>query len=230
VQLAWKSLSPDSRARLAEAMARDVAVLADVDLLPLLPPALLGRWMAEAIVRAEQAPLPGTARPEETTDYRGYRNLRSQMPRATLAYTLVELLTAFPALWQDEADPSADPDRVLRRVAEVVRTFPEGLRAELAWRDLSYVTDPLAFLERWWQSLTSNLPGDPADGLNRLRTSGFFAITHEECALARFDLEARLVATVFETTEVEPLRARLSELGRQSGELVERLSRRRLPS
>jgi hypothetical protein len=230
VHLAWKSLAADRRSLLAEAMAGDVAVLADAGLLHLLPPALLGRWMAEAIVRAEESPPPLQPGAEETTGYPGYRNLRRQMPRATLAYTLVELMAAFPALWQGESDSRADPDRALRRVAEVVRGFPEGLRAELVRRDLAYVTDPLVFLERWWQSLTSRLPTDRADGLNRLRSSGFFAITHEECALARFDLEARLVAAVFETAEVDPVRARLAALGRQSGELVERLSSRSLPN
>jgi hypothetical protein len=61
-----------------------------------------------------------------------------------------------------------------------------------------------------------------------LTRSNFFSVTHDECALARFEQEARLVALVFEEAQIGPLCARMAVLAKESTALVDHLSRQRL--
>src|SRR5439155_6510981 len=156
--------------------------------------------------------------------YPHYRKLRKQMPPATLAFTLVELCARLPAV---RAAATA-PEQVVRRVAELVRAFPEPLRAQLVARDLAYVEMPVAYLESWWADLSKHLPAEPPGALERIRSSRFFSVTHDEGALARFELEAQLLALVWEGIDVDPVCARVRALARTSTALVEELSLRRL--
>jgi MoxR-like ATPase len=225
VHQSFRGIRAESRAQLSEELAKDISVLTEAGLLGLLPGTQLGPWIAETLLRGERAQPPA---PPAKTGALGsvalYRKVRGRMPASTLAFTLVELLARFPSL----AESGADPDRIVARVAEVVRTFSAEVRGELVARDLAYVEAPLAFLERWWQELSQGLPREPRPALERLMNSGFFALTHDECALARFELEAQLVALVLEGAEVAPLRERIAGLAHASTELVERLSVQRL--
>ena len=78
-------------------------------------------------------------------------------------------------------------------------------------------------------ALAAKLPAAAPAALDRAATSSeFFQLTHEEAALARFTLEAQLVALVFEGADVAPLAARLRSLDQASTGLVDRLARQRL--
>jgi MoxR-like ATPase len=225
VQHAFETLESDDTPRsvVNASLGENLARLADAGLLPLIPPQRLARWSAEALLRTDRRK-PFRFRDRGATPaYGHYRKMRKAMPNATLAYSLVELLSAFPGVRD-----AADPDGALGRIAELVRTFPDDLRAQLATRDLEYVEAPIAFLESWWTELVKALPREPARALELLRTTEFFSVTHDECALARFEQEARLVALVFEGAEVAPLLARTAALTGATNELVGQLSMRRL--
>jgi hypothetical protein len=191
--------------------------------LALIPAERLLRWLAEALLRTDRRKPYRFRDRGAAPAHAHYRKMRKAMPRATLAFTLVELVATSPGV-----RGGADPDGVIARIQELVRSFPADLRAQLSARDLEYVEAPIVFLAGWWADLVKALPEDPAQALKALMGSEFFSITHDECALARFEQEARLVALVFEGAEIEPLLARTATLARTSTELVNQLSRRRL--
>ena len=113
-------------------------------------------------------------------------------------------------------------------MAALVREVPGEIRGRLVADDLAHLELPVAFLERWWRALQTKLPAEAPAALDELQGSEFFKLTHEEAALARFALEAQLVAMVFEGADVAPLKARLHSLDQASTGLVDRLSRQRL--
>ena len=190
---------------------------------PLIPTERLARWLAEALLYTDKRK-PFRFRDRGAAPaYAHYRMMRKLMPPATLAYTLVELLASFPGVRD-----AAEPDGMVARIAQLVRAFPEDLRMQLVARDLEYVEAPIAFLESWWADLLNLLPGDPAQALQLLMSSQFFSVTHDECALTRFEQEARLVAMVFEGAEIAPLLGRSAALARTSTALTSQLSVRRL--
>ena len=147
------------------------------------------------------------------------------MPGSTLAFALVELFAPLVA----SRGAGADPDEVLHQVAAAVREIPDPLRARLIADDLAHLELPVAFLERWWQGAggARSRPRRPRPWTS-CSSSEFFQLTHEEAALARFALEAQLVAMVFEGADVAPLTARLRQLDQASTGLVDRLARQRL--
>jgi MoxR-like ATPase len=209
-------------AELAGAVAADIAVLKDRQLLALLPVSELAGWIAEALLRVEEH----SPRPVDlgSPSHARYRALRGRMPPATLAYTLVELLGRLPALHGSDGDL----DGVIREVAALVRGFSAEVRGQLVARDLAYLEAPIAYFEAWWQKLSVSLPEDPAAALETLMASKFFSVTHDESALARFDLEAQLMALVFEDGGVAAIRERIARLDSASGVLVQRLAVQRV--
>ena len=146
------------------------------------------------------------------------------MPGSTLAFALVELFAPLVA----SRGAGADPDQVLHQVAALAREIPDGVRTRLVADDLAHLELPVALLERWWQALSARVSPEAAVALDQLNESEFFKLTHDEAALARFTLEARLVAMVFEGAAITPLTARLQRLDRDSTWLVARLARQRL--
>jgi len=210
------------RAALVDSLAMDIVVLKDAQLLDLLPAADLAAWVAEALLRAreEAAPPVDPASPS----YSRYRALRGSMPPATLAFTLVDLLGRLPVLHRRDGDL----DEVVRGAAALVRGFSDETRAQLLARDLAYLEVPIVFFERWWHDLSLSLPADPTAALEALMESQFFSITHDESALARFDLEAQLMALVFEDAGIAAIRERIARLYSTSSVLVERLAVQRV--
>jgi hypothetical protein len=224
VEHAFQSLeADDSRGVVSASLAESLAQLADARVRALIPIERLVRWLAETLLRTDRRK-PFRFRDRGAAPaYGHYRKMRKQMPSGTLAFTLIELVATFPGVRD-----AADPDAIVVRIARLVRTFPEDLRAQLLARDLEYVDAPITFLEGWWAELVEALPEDPGPALQVLMSSQFFSVTHDECALARFEQEARLVALVFEGAEIGPLLARTAALARTSTELVAQLSERRL--
>jgi hypothetical protein len=225
VEHAFGSIESDgvSRSVVSATLGENLAHLADAGVLALIPAGRLARWIAETLMRTDRRKPFRFGDRGAVPAYPHYRLMRKLMPPATLAFTLIELLAAFPGV----RDP-ADPEGVVARIAQLVRSFPEDLRAEMVARDLEYVDAPIMFLEDWWADLSKVLPDDPATALRLLMSSQFFSVTHDECALARFEQEARLVAMVFEGAAIAPLLARTAALTHLSTELVKELSVRRL--
>ena len=222
---AFRTLDSDGESRkvVSATLAENLAQLADAGVLALIPAPRLALWIAEALLRTDRRKPYRFRDRGATAGHVHYRRMRKNMPASTLALTLVELVPKFPGLRE-----GADPDGVVARIAELVRSFPGELRAQLVARDLEYVEAPIAFLEAWWAELVKSLPADAGQALQHLMSTQFFSITHDECALARFEHEARLVAAVFEGAAIEPLLDRTAALARTSTELVDRLSLRRL--
>jgi hypothetical protein len=220
VEGSFANLPRGSRSTLVQRLAADIALLSQRQLLQLLPLGELASWTATALLSAEAEMLPADA----ATGLLAYRELRSKMPGSTLAFALVELFAPVVA----SRGAGADPDQVLHQVAALAREIPDAARKRLIADDLAHLELPVALLERWWQALSARLSTSATVALDQLNESEFFKLTHEEAALARFTLEARLVALVFEGADVGPLTARLQGLDRDSTGLVARLARQRL--
>jgi MoxR-like ATPase len=203
------------------ALERQSAELGAAGLLPLLAPGDVMDWSLAALLRLPEPPPAGDdAGPP---DLPGYRRLRRAMPRATLASLVVDLYLRVVPGGGRNPDELRDPDLVVRRVADLVKGLGAETREALSRRDLAYLEAPLAYLERWWGELAASLPAEPRAATEILARSRFFEITHDDAALARFALEARLCALVVEPAPVQPLLARLEALEHESAGLAGKL-------
>ena len=109
-----------------------------------------------------------------------------------------------------QPDPDLlDPDIVVRRVADIVNALPAETRAVLTQRNQAQLEGVVGYLERWWATLSETLPAGGNAALEALVASRFFEVTHDEGALTRFALEARLSAMVFGEETIAPLLARV---------------------
>lgn len=218
----WAKLA-GSRTQITEALAADLAALTQAELLDLLAVPALAPAMMRAVLQHQPAV---SDIPASGARFTRYRQLRRSMPPQSLCFTLVDLLSRFRQI-RDSGD---DPDQLMTRVAAVVRTFPADLRAQLLSADRAFVETPVAFIEQWWQELAASLPPKHDEALGRLMESDFFTVTHGECALARFALEARLVELVLEEAgpALAPLQGRIAALTAESSAVHERLARQRL--
>ena len=223
VHQAFRSLAGETRAVASATLAENVALLADAGVLALLSTDQLVGWIAESLVDTDRRKPFRFKDRGAAPGYSHYRKMRKGMPSGTLAFTLVELGAKLPGVRE-----AGDPDRIVARIKQLAGGFPAQLRAQLVARDLEYVEAPVAFLEGWWAELCGGLPEDAAAALEVLTRSNFFSVTHDECALARFEQEARLVALVFEEAQIGPLCARMAVLASESTALVDQLSRQRL--
>jgi MoxR-like ATPase len=221
VQGTFAHLPRDSRSSMVQRLASDIALLSQHQLVQLLPLGELASWTAAALLSAEAESPPAD---QAATGLLSYRELRSKMPGSTLAFALVELFAPLVA----KRGAGADPDQVLHQVAALARQIPDGVRTRLVADDLAHLELPVALLERWWQALSARVSPEAGLALDQLNESEFFKLTHEEAALARFTLEAKLVAMVFEGADVGPLTVRLRRLDQDSTGLVARLARQRL--
>jgi MoxR-like ATPase len=208
--------SDESRETAAARLRGYTTVLGAAGLLDALPVVAVLGWSLEALLLAPaRAPKPDRdlSRRRGAT-MGGYRRTRQEMAHRTLAGLLVELyLQMVPGLKREEL---RDPDQVVRRVAEIVKDISANLRAAALERDLAHLDAPVSYLERWWAELASALGADPDGAPELLTRSRFLVLTHDEAALARFALEARLVGMVFDPASVEPLLGRLGALERES--------------
>ena len=172
----------------------------------------------------------GAARPDTSkaaTGLLAYRELRAKMPGSTLAFALVELFAPLVASRGRgrRSRPGAAPGGGAG--ARRSRTGSGRASSPTTWPTWSC---------RWrsWSAGGKRCrPGcrpRRAAALDRAATSSeFFKLTHEEAALARFTLEARLVAMVFEGAAITPLTARLQRLDQATApDWSTRLARQRL--
>jgi hypothetical protein len=193
-----------------------MAALSAGGVLQVVPPADLLAWVAGALLRAQGQPPPV----RDLFDLDGYRALRAALARGTLASLIVDF---YLRIVPNEGRDLRDPDLVVKRVAEAVEAFPAETREALARRDLAQLEAELAYLERWWANLAGALPADQRPALERVVASRFFQLTHDEGALTRFALEARLVGMVFGAARVEALVQRAESLERSSAAVAQGL-------
>ena len=104
----------------------------------------------------------------------------------------------------------------------------------MAAKDAARVERAVEQLERFWGELGPVLERRArrrtraaADGLEQAKGSRFFHVTRDEGALARFSLEARLLAETFPgaTERAEGLRRRIDALEARSSEVLAGLRR-----
>jgi hypothetical protein len=82
----------------------------------------------------------------------------------------------------------------------------------LTQRDQAQMEAALDYLEGWWSQLSAEIAADDARALELLVGARFFEVTHDEGALTRFALEARLSAMVFGAEPTAPLLGRIAAL------------------
>jgi len=142
-------------------------------------------WASSALLRfnrEQPAPTSGAL------DYEGYRRMRDAEPRTPIVYALCEV-----ALQVAPEIPRHDTAPRLTEIAALFAQLSAPLRQTVAEFDLTRIEGALDYLERWWQQLCEG----ELTAQKRLDTvvrSQFFDVLWDDSALARFTLEARLVA------------------------------------
>ena len=221
VRAAFEQFDAQNRGAVATEVERVLAVLKSHGLERTVPIEDILTCSAEALLRAEPAPVPLA---DFDGNHDGYRRLRATEERASLAFVLADLaLRILPELTQSPNHP----EDVVTRLAERLASLPEALRARIATRDLERIERPVTLLERFWKALSSELPSDPAPALAHLSQSGFFTIVSDEAALSRFALELRLLELLALGVDVKALKARVRALEESSTSAVRELARSR---
>ncbi len=138
-------------------------------------------WAAEALVRSE----PQTAQNDTgRANLAGYRKLRLHEQRSALSLSLCEVaLQLAPELSQE------NPVATMAGIAELVARLPAALRDQIATLDLARIERATGYLRRWWSELS-----DAGPKLDEVVRSQLFQVLWDEAALARFAVEAGLVA------------------------------------
>jgi hypothetical protein len=211
---AYESIGGGSGDQVVSAIEEVNASLAGANVLHVLPRTDVMSWSISALLRATEAPLAAVGPPH----LEGYRQFRAAMGRATFASLIVDF---YLKLVQPAPD-LLDPDVVVQRVADIVNALPAETRAVLAQRDRAQLEEVVGYLERWWTALSEALPAAGNAALEALVASRFFEVTHDEGALTRFALEARLSAMVFGEETIAPLLARVAEMERVTTDRAER--------
>ena len=116
-----------------------------------------------------------------------------------------------------------DPDLIVRQVGDIVAALPAETRAMLTQRDQAQLEAVLDYLEGWWAALSGEIVGGGDPPLELLVRSRFFEVTHDEGALTRFALEARLSAMVFGAEPTAALLARVAAMERATTAAVQRV-------
>ncbi len=172
------------RTSLPREVARLLASLERASLRDDVDPGAILNWAAEALLRSVSA---GPSGPELTADKAGYRRLRIGENRVPLLLSLVETaLTLRPRVMWSTSSGEVEPSSVGSPALLLEGMRPE-LRDALVTEDLARIDRALTQLERWRAALTSQ----DAQAIDEL-----LAVVHDEAALIRFALEARLVAEV----------------------------------
>jgi MoxR-like ATPase len=178
-----------------------------------LAPADLLSWSMRAILGAERAPKIPAA-----LDADSYRQLRAAEQRLSMLLIALQLAMKI-------APPSpmaaATPVGVAEPILELVRALPVAQQQAIVSSDLARIERALGYLERWWRALSAGLTSAPEQQDAQLRAvvaSRFFVVTQDEGALARFALEARLLAEMFPefVSRIEPLREQAQRLASES--------------
>lgn len=224
---AFEQLDSEDRLALVERASALFERLEAVGLRHVLSAEELLTLTTRALLRTERA--AGESPPPT---FEGYRAMRSAEQRVTLTYTL--LATAFRVGRREAVGGAAHDDR-LAELHALLQGVPTSLLEEVAAKDAARVERAVEQLERFWGELgpvleragTSEDARAAADGLEQAKGSRFFHVTRDEGALARFSLEARLLAETFPsaTERAEGLRRRIDALEARSSEVLAGLRR-----
>jgi hypothetical protein len=112
-------------------------------------------------------------------------------------------------------------------VAELLRSLPGELRAEVAALDLARAGRALGYLEGWWTALRGQdaEPPSPGASLSRLEAivgAGILRALRDDAAVVRLILEARAVGELFAecAPEAAEVRGRAERLEATASEYV----------
>lgn len=232
IAAAFARVEARDRIELVSEIGQLVAELERAKLDAVLPPSTLLRLAAEALVRSE---MQKGARPKKRLAHDGYRELRAEQARVSLAYTIVELaLRVSP----EKPRASGTPEELMRGLEGVIAALPKELRGTIVELDLERTERALGFLETWWTSLdggalaplAQSKDGDAiARALGELAASRFFHVTRDEGALLRFELETKVIGEVFPeaASRATELATRAAALAKTSGDVLQALRRGR---
>lgn len=218
VAAAFDRIETTDRVRLVEEVGVLVDRLGQSDLRGVLAKSTVLRLAIGALARTERAAAPAPV----TADFEGYRRLRANEERVSLAFTTVELAAFVHA----EGKPVDD---IRGAMASFVGALPDALRKRVAELDLARVRRAVDLLESWWKTIAPAGGEAADDALARLADSRFFHVTRDEGALLRFALETRVLGEVFPDAS-EPaaaLRLRIDALEAESSRAVAALRRGR---
>jgi hypothetical protein len=170
-------------------------------------------WAAEGLIDAERRPRD-TDGAGATTSLTGYRRLRSGEQRIPLSCVLCEV-----ALRIGRRTGAPEPARA--DLSRLLSSLPSELLSDLGKLDLARIERATDFLERWW---TATAPRD--EGASAAPTE-VLEILWDEGALARFSLEAQLLADLIPAHQerAASVRKRLATLGESSRTSAVRLLR-----
>jgi hypothetical protein len=230
VEAAFARLDVVDRAAFGGQIEAMLHVLQRAGLSSVIAPKAWVTWTAEALLRSDTA-VPAEELADELRDptYDGYRRVRSASERVPSAFVLAEVaLRVAP----DVAAAGETPEEGLEALAGLLAGIPEPARGRAVSLDVERITRAVTYLERWWDALAQATPLSPerADELLKVIVgSRFFDVLLDESALARFVLEAKLVAELFpdRAPEATALRARVDALQERSRRRVMDLVRAR---
>ena len=221
IRAAFREFDATNRDAVAAEVERVLGTLRRYGLERTLAPDDLLTYCAEALLRAETTP---ARLADFEANFDGYRRLRASDERASVAFVLADVgLRVLPELTR----AATEPDDVVAALGKRLGALPDPLRTRLGARDLERVERPLALLERFWARLSEDLPSDAPPALAKLSHSGFFTLTSDEAALARFALELRLLELLNLGVDTKPLAARIRALEEQSSSAVRAFGRQR---
>ncbi len=213
----WRRFSPSSREAVVDEVRRMREQLHAAGLRAVVPPAAQLEWASDALLRSA-VDVPSAP---PSLDRDGYRELRRREPRTSLAYVIVHVFVEILA----DTDYVA-PAEAIERLRALSSTLPDVLRAELREADLRRIARALELLERFWERLEGEALASVREtdeesvsaALRALEESGFFELATDEAVLARFELEAALLAEIIPDARdaVSELRARASALASKS--------------
>ena len=211
---AYEDVAGGPRDKVVAAIEERSAQLAASGVLHVLPAADVMSWSIGALLRATDT-RPALA---GTLGIEGYRRLRAMAGHATFASLIVDFYLKLIPSGQD----LLDPDQVVRRVGDIVAGLPEQTRTLLTQRDQAQMEAALDYLEAWWAELSRVVESPGGSALEVLVRSHFFEVTHDEGALTRFALEARLSAMVFGAEPAAALLARVAVMERATTAAAQR--------
>ncbi len=211
VATAFARLSARDRAALVREVDALLGSLANAGLAGVLDAGSLVAWTADALLRSgdTETPAPSVVQLEE------YRAFRSAEQRVPLAYTLVEVALRVAPEVSRGTDAALAAGGAIRALLE---RLPADLRARLVQFDVARIGRSVAVLEAWWERIVG--PGGDAERVDPARAATvlaelsalrFLVAVRDEAALARFSLEARLIAEMFpaHAASAEQMRARI---------------------
>jgi MoxR-like ATPase len=214
VAATFERFSAKDRLAVAADVGHVLEILAQAGLSGAIAPLDLLRWSAEALLRSDKG--KGRAAEPGGDHVERYRAVRSARERVSNGFVLCDIgLRLVPRDGKEVLSLPSD-------VGALVGSLPEKLTTRLAEEDLARIEAPLGVLEGWFESVRDVLQKNPDAALSSSVVRDFFQVVGVEMALARFDLELGLVATLFEQARpgVARVRERLSALSQGTRDIA----------